>query len=112
MEAKKIFIDFTNEPKISKIKEQARKVVTDDILEYLKTRYDVVRQVGTDEVGFVVGIGKDTDGFTSDIVVTLKATAKTWYDKQCAKHNLEKYDLEEAGDAYELKIKAKGIPKK
>ena len=112
MEKNKIFVDFTDEPKVSVIDKAVRKIVTEDIIEYLKERYDTVRRVGADEVGVVVGIGKDTDGFASDVVVTLKATAKPWYDKECAKRNKEKYDLNEAGDAYEMKVKAKNVPKK
>lgn len=112
MEVNKIFEDFTNEPKVSVIEKTVRKIVTEDIIEYLKQRYDTVRRVGNDEVGVVVGVASDTDGYSSDVVVTLKATAKPWYDKQCAKRSIEKYDLNEAGDAYEMNVKAQRVPKK
>lgn len=114
----KIFLDLTNEDKVSVIKEKARQALIDDFLEYLNAKYDRARLLASNEIGVVVGCACDENGFSSDIVVTVKVSTKAWYDKEDCKRPVKKFDLDEGtdgtdgADAYEMALKAKKVPKK
>ena len=114
----KIFLDFTNEEKVSVVKEKARQALIEDFVEYLNEKYDKARKLASNEIGVVVGQAKDEDGFASDIVVVIKATTKAWYNKTDCKRPVKKFDLDngtdgtDGADAYEAEVEAKKAPKK
>jgi acyl-CoA reductase-like NAD-dependent aldehyde dehydrogenase len=108
----KIFVDFTEESKVSATKEKARQTVVEDLIAYLSERYDVVRQIASNELGIVIGSAKDENGFASDVVITLKATCRPWYDKTDCKRPVERFDLEYEAETYEAEKAAKSVPKK
>lgn len=119
--AEKIFIDFMNEEKVSVIKEKARQAIIDDVIQYLTQRYETVAKTASNEFGVVVGCAKDEDGFSSDVIVTLKASTHPWYNKSDLKRPVRKYRLYSDGDedeelgaaeAYEIELAAKKAPKK
>lgn len=114
----KIFLDFTNEEKVSVIKNKARQALVDDFMQYLAERYDASAKLASNEIGVVVGQAKDEDGFASDIVCTITVTAKNWYNKEGCARPVKKFDLYDGTDgtdgalAYEADQKAKKAPKK
>ena len=57
--AEKILIDFTEETKVSVIKEKARQALIEDIVAYLSDKYDDCRKTASNEIGVVVGEAKD-----------------------------------------------------
>ena len=116
----KIFKDYTDETKVSVIKNDARKTVVDEVMAFLTERFETVSKVGTNEIAVVVGSAKDEDGFASDVIVVVKPTAKSWYNKAAVPkgdkdgREVVKYDLEEEAGEYEFKLaeKAKKAEKK
>ena len=74
--AERKVIDFTNEKKVSVIKNQARQAVLNDLYDFLKERYERVGKVESNQVALVVGVAKDDDGYSQDVVVVLNATTK------------------------------------
>lgn len=108
----KIFLDLTDESKVSVIKEKARQALIEDIISYLEGRYDSCRKTASNEIGVVVGAAKDEDGFSSDVVVSVKVSTRNWYNKEDCKRPVQKYDLDEEADAYEFETAAKKSPKK
>ena len=116
--AERKVIDFTNEKKVSVIKEQARQSVLNDIWEFLTQRYEKVGRVGSNQVAVVVGVANDDDGFANDVVVVFDATTKPWYDREVndkgvpLSRPVERYDFEDEVAAYEATNKAKKAPKK
>jgi hypothetical protein len=110
----KIFVDFTEETKVSVIKEKARQTVINDFMDFLKERYDTVKPVGSNLIGVVVGEAKDTDGFASDVVVLIKAEVKSWYDKPAETpkgRDVVKYDLDWEAELYAKKLEQDAIKK-
>lgn len=113
MAVEKIFIDMSEEQKVSAVKERARKVLIDAFMEFLEERCEKVRKVASNKIGVVVGQALDLDGFTADLVDVITIEAKTWYDKEEGlKRPVTRYDLDDEADAYEAEVKAKGAPKK
>lgn len=111
--AEKILIDLTEETKVSVIKEKARQVIIDDIMNYLSERYENCRRTASNELGVVVGVAKDEDGFSSDVITTIKVSTRPWYNKEdCVARPVHKYELDEEADAYEMELAAKKAPKK
>lgn len=114
----KIFLDLTEEEKVSVIKEKARQVLVEDFIEYLNEKYDRARLLASNEIGVIVGQAKDEDGFASDVVVTIKVSTKAWYNKGDCARPVKKFDLDDGtdgtdgADAYEMAVKAKKAPKK
>jgi hypothetical protein len=114
----KIFIDFTEEEKISVVKEKARQTVINDLIEYLKERYDMVGLTNSNQIAIVVGQAKDQDGFNSDVCTTIKVSCESWYDKTVndkgeeLKRPVSKFDFEEEIEAYKAEVAAKKAPKK
>jgi hypothetical protein len=114
----KIFIDFTEEEKVSVIKEKARQAVITDLIEYLKEKYDMVGLTNSNEIAIVVGQAKDQDGFNSDVCTTLKVSCESWYEKtlndkgEKLKRPVKKFDFEEEVEAYQMEVAAKRVPKK
>lgn len=114
----KIFLDMTDEEKVSAVKEKARQSLVEDIVEYLNQRYDRARKLASNEIGVIVGQAKDEDGFASDVVVTVKVTTKAWYNKTDCKRPVKKFDLDDGtdgtdgADAYQADVEAKSAPKK
>lgn len=108
----KILKDFSG-MKVSAIKAAAREMLVSDFLEFLSAKYETVAKVGSAEVAVVVGTVKDEDGFEQDVVVTAKATAKSFYDKSDnLKREVRKFDIFEAADEYKLEEKAKAAKRK
>ena len=109
----KIFLDMTDMDKISAIKEKAREAIINDFMEYLKQRYDDAGLIASNEIGVVVGQANDTDGFASDVVVTIKVSTRAWYNKEDCKRPVKKFDLYDGTDgtdgvdAYTAAVKAK-----
>lgn len=96
-------IDFSGK-KISEIKAEARQLVRDEMLEFLKTKHERVEPIGNTEIGIVVGTAPDDDGWTQDVVVVAKITAKPWYgrDKSSEKsREVKRFDLDAASGGYE-----------
>lgn len=113
MAVEKIFIDMSEEKKVSVIKEEARKVLIDAFIEFLEERCEKVRKVASNKIGVVVGQALDLDGFAADLVDVITIESKTWYDKEEGlKRPVHRYDLEEEAEAYEAEVKAKKAPKK
>ena len=110
--AEKILIDFTEETKVPVIKEKARQALIEDIIAYLSEKYDGCRKTASNEIGVIVGEAKDEDGFSSDVVVSVKVSTRPWYNKEDCKRPVQKYDLDEEADAYESEVAAKKAPKK
>lgn len=116
--AERKVIDFTEEKKVSVIKEQARQSVLSDIWEFLTQRYEKVGRVGSNQVAVVAGVAKDDDGFAQDVVVVFDATTKPWYDRTVNDKGVElsrpvvRYDFDEETEAYEKDKGAKKAPKK
>ena len=116
--AERKVIAFTNEKKVSVIKEQARQAVLNDIWEFLTQRYEKVGRVGSNQVAVVVGVALDDDSFANDVVVVFDATTKPWYDRTVndkgveLSRPVERYDFEDEVAAYEATTKAKKAPKK
>lgn len=116
--AERNVIDFTNEKKVSVIKAQARQAVLNDLYDFLKERYERVGKVGSNQVALVVGVARDDDSFTNDVVVVLDATTKPWYDREVNDKGVKlarpvsRYDFDEEVEKYNLDNKAKDAPKK
>ena len=116
--AERKVIDFTEEKKVSVIKEQARQSVLNDIWEFLTQRYEKVGRVGSNQVAVVVGVARDDDGFAQDVVVVFDATTKPWYDRTVNDKGVElsrpvvRYDFDEEVEAYGKDKGAKKAPKK
>jgi hypothetical protein len=116
--AERNVIDFTNEKKVSVIKEQARQAVLNDIWEFLTQRYEKVGRVGSNQVAVVAGVAKDDDGFENDVVVVFDATTKPWYDREVNDKGIKlsrpvvRYIFDEEIEKYNLDNKAKKAPKK
>lgn len=116
--AERKVIDFTNEKKVSVIKEQARQSVLNDIWEFLTQRYEKVGRVGSNQVAVVVGVAKDDDGWAQDVVVVFDATTKPWYDREVNDKGIPlsrpvvRYIFDEEIEKYNLDNKAKDAPKK
>lgn len=114
----KIFLDLTNEDKVSVIKEKARQTVLNDLVSYFKDRYEDSGMLASNEIGVVVGCARDENGFSSDVVVTVKISTKAWYDKTDCKRPVKRFSLYEGTDgtdgveAYEAEMKAKKALKK
>lgn len=103
--------DFSEERTVSGIKDAARNVIMNDLMEYLAQKYETVKKVSSNEFGVIVGTVPDEDGFTSDVTVVVKCQTKNWYDKECAKRDCRRYDLYEEAEAYELEVELKRKPK-
>lgn len=116
--AERKVIDFTEEKKVSVIKEQARQSVLNDIWEFLTQRYEKVGRVGSNQVAVVAGVAKDDDGYENDVVVVFDATTKPWYDRTVNDKGVElsrpvvRYDFDEEVEAYNKDKGAKKAPKK
>lgn len=114
----KIFLDMTEEEKISAVKEKARQAVFNDLISYFKDRYEDSGRLASNEIGVVVGCARDENGFSSDVVVTVKISTKAWYDKTDCKRPVKRFSLYEGTDgtdgveAYEAEMKVKKAPKK
>jgi hypothetical protein len=116
--AERKVIDFTEEKKVSVIKEQARQSVLNDIWEFLTQRYEKVGRVGSNQVAVVAGVAKDDDGFENDVVVVFDATTKPWYDRKVNDKGIPlsrpvvRYDFADEVEAYEKDKGTKKAPKK
>ena len=108
----KIWIDFTNEEKVSVVKEKARQALIEAFEEFLAEHFDHFRKVSSNEFAVAVGEAKDLDGFANEVPVVVKFAAKSWYDKDDCKRPVVRYDIDEEADAYEMEVKAKKAPKK
>ena len=108
----KILRDFSG-MKVSAIKTAAREMLVEDFMEFLSMKYETVAKVGPSEVAVVVGTVKDADGFEQDVIVTAKATAKSFYDKTSdVKREVHKFNIYDEAEAYEMEEKAKAAKKK
>ncbi len=116
--AERNVIDFTNEKKVSVIKNQARQAVLNDLYDFLKERYERVGKVESNQVALVVGVACDDDGYSQDVVVVLNATTKPWYDREINSKGVKlerpvsRYIFDEEVERYNLDNKAKDAPKK
>ena len=107
------FHDFSNVDSVNQLKKDARGILREEIMEFLRTRYEDVMRVGENEFGVVVGSAPDEDGFASDVVVCVKCITKPWYtNENCRSRPVIKYDLAEEAELYEFEVKAKDCPKK
>lgn len=90
------------------VKNAMRKRVMEVCVKACKEEFgeDLVKKVGTNEWGIVVG-QIDDNGCPVDAVTTLKPTVKEWADRKTAKKVYERYDLEDNAQAYEMEVKEK-----
>lgn len=90
------------------VKNAMRKRVMEVCVKACKEEFgeDLVKKVGTNEWGIVVG-QIDDNGCIIDAVTTIKPTAKEWADRKTAKKTYERYDLEDNAQAYEMEVKEK-----
>ena len=118
-------MDFTG-LKISQVKAKVREQMMADFMEFLKAKYDAVEakdngngyyegtigQVGTNEIALVVGEWTDDDGYSHEVPVVIKATAKPFYDSIGTKGRItEPYNVADEVQAYEEEQKAKQASK-
>lgn len=108
----KIYLDLYDEEKVSVIKEKARQAVVDDIINYLKEKYEDVRLTASNEIGVKVGCAKDEEGGASDLIVSIKCSTRNWYNKSDCKRPVKRYNLKAEANAYEAEVAAKKAPKK
>ena len=113
----KIFKDYSDEVKVSAIKNDARKTVVDEVMGFLADRFETVSKVGSNEIAVVVGSAKDEDGFASDVVVIVKPSVKSWYNKAAVPNGdkegreVVKYDLDWEAELYAKKVEQDAIKK-
>lgn len=108
----KIYLDLYDEEKVSVVKEKARQTIINDIMEFLKERYEDARFTASNEIGVKVGCAKDEEGGASDLIVSIKCSTRNWYNKMDCKRPVERYVLEDEAKAYEDEVAAKKAPKK
>lgn len=106
------FHDLTTPMAVGETKKIARHIIMDDLIEYLKTKYEDIEQVAENEFGVIVGEAKDEDGYSADVCVTIKCSCKPWYNKNEGKRGVKKYELADMAEEYRLEVKASKIPKK
>lgn len=104
--------------KVSQIKAAVREQLMADFAEFLEQKYETWGKVAAGEMGVVVGIFTDEDGFSHDVPAVIKATAKPFYDSVGEKgrvtepyivqDEIKAYNDEKAGQA----TRHKGRPKK
>lgn len=108
----KIWIDMTQETKVSVIKAKAREVLVEAFMEFLEERAEKFGKVASDKIAVAVGVANDLDGFPNDIPVVVDFSAKSWYDKEDLKRPVVRYDIDDEIKAYEDEVAAKKAPKK
>jgi hypothetical protein len=100
---------------ISGTKKAVREDITQEILEFLQSKYDVAVKVESNVIAIYAGIGKDPDGFEVDVPALIKVSCPSFYDKEPTSANgrtIVKYDVEEEARVYEDTVKAKAAKKK
>lgn len=98
-----------NGMKISEIKNNARTSVLNEVMNFLKTKYDTVEQVSNNKVAIAAGTIDDNDGCPMDIPVVIKVSCLSWYDKKAQTDNgrdVVRYDIYEEAQAYKNDMKA------
>ena len=106
------FHDFSEVDGINQLKAEARRVLLEEVVEFLKTRYADIYRVAENEYAVVVGQAKDEDKFVSDVTVVLRGTTKPWYNNEDCRRPVVKYDPEQEAELYAMEIKAKDCSKK
>lgn len=104
--------EYDSTMKISAIKNDARETLVNEILEFLNEKYETVMKVASNEIGVVVGTFTDEDGFSHDIVDTVKVTTKSWYSKETGGRDVKEYDLFDEADNYAKEVEDKKNKKK
>ena len=100
------------------IRNKVRAQLTADFVEFLKEKYGEfvdegvprVRQTASNEVGVIVGVAPDNDGFPQDVVALVKTSGPSWWESVGQKGKVTTaYDFNEAADnwAFEVERKAK-----
>ena len=99
----KIFIDYMDKKaNTTDIKNGIRNAILEDLISYLSERYENVRMINNTEFGFVAGCAPDENGFSSDVCITIKPVVRNWYNKECSKRDVRRFDLDELAEEYEL----------
>lgn len=73
--------EYSNDMKISEIKNDMRVSFMEELEAKLKELYEVVGKVSSNEIAVVMGTYVDEDGCPIDTTVTVKVSAKPFYDK-------------------------------
>lgn len=101
--------DFSGK-KISEVKNEVRQILTEELKQYLSERYEKVRLVSTNEIAVLVGNRNDEDGFSHDVVSTIKITCKPFYDSVGEKgRQTVQYDIDEEASNYSFEAEQKEI---
>lgn len=113
--------DYTEYDKVSEVRAKAKADFEAEFMEFLESRYEVVKKVLTEqnskEIAVVVGTAKEPEtGYSMDLVISIRSAVKNWYDKPSAsgKRDVVRFDIDEAAEAYEFEMahsKRKGRPK-
>ena len=75
----KIFKDFTDEPRVSVVKENVRRLVFSQLEPIIQEKFSDVGWIKSNELGFVVGVGADNEGGVADVIAVIKVEAKPYY---------------------------------
>ncbi len=111
-----MLLDYTQAVNETAAKNQARKDLSEMLFEFLKEKFGEdgqVGYVGKNEIGFVFGTVIDKDGFTVDMVATVKPVIKNYQAHNGEKRPSEAFDFDQALQdfAEEQESKKKGAKK-
>lgn len=111
-----MLLDYTQAINETAAKNQARKDLSEMLFEFLKEKFGEDGQVGyveKNEIGFVFGTVIDKDGFTVDMVATVKPVIKNYQAHNGEKRPSEAFDFDQALQdfAEEQESKKKGVKK-
>lgn len=109
----KIFEDFTNEPRVSVVKENVRRLVFSQLEPIIQEKFSDVGWIKSNELGFVVGVGADNEGGVADVIAVIKVEAKPYYYSEGKTRKTVPFrdEFDELVDDYKYKCEQKAIKK-